>query len=209
MIKVDRSEKHSEFEAFRQKKRVNNWIDFSCPRSQYHILYKDCRRQLLYKQGGLSAYTEVPLEENKSHIDHFRKRDLFPNLSFEWNNLIVDEIGVARYGAGHKDKIIKHIEDYELLINPVLEDPCEYLTYLVNGKIIPKKNLNTEDKKKASFTIEAFNLNHPSLIMRRSTLQKIVEDYSSLDDQFIKSNLKKYGFITFLAFILENKVDRC
>jgi len=39
--------------------------------------------------GGVSAYTEEPLSGD-AHIDHFRKRDLFPNLTFDWNNLFVD-----------------------------------------------------------------------------------------------------------------------
>ena len=39
--------------------------------------------------GGVSAYTEEPLSGD-AHIDHFRKRDMFPNLTFDWNNLFVD-----------------------------------------------------------------------------------------------------------------------
>ena len=36
---------------------------------------------------GTNYFCEKPLT---LPIDHFRKRDMFPNLTFDWNNLFVD-----------------------------------------------------------------------------------------------------------------------
>lgn len=205
MIHVNRAEKLPEFEEFTKKNKTTGWNEFSRPKGETHELYLNCRELLLAHQNGLSAYTEKDLGDKELHIDHYRKRDLFPELKFEWNNLIVDERNNDEYGAGHKDKIVKDKAEYELLINPVDEDPTDFLTYQINGEIIPKANLKESDKARAEFTIKAFNLNASSLKETRSVLSSIVRDYSCLDAQTIKGALASRGFTTFVDFLLENK----
>lgn len=66
------------------------------------------------------AYTEIDIEENgnSSHIDHFRKQSMFPNLRFEWSNLFTSTNN-EYYGAKYKDNIYRiQRDEYQNLINP-------------------------------------------------------------------------------------------
>ena len=91
-----------------------------------------------------------------AHIDHFRKRDMFPNLTFDWNNLFVDGMSES-YGARFKDKNIKK-GDYALLISPAEENVERFFSYMQNGEIVVAEGLSADDAKRAAFTIKAFNL---------------------------------------------------
>ncbi|WP_069471644.1 hypothetical protein [Candidatus Marithrix sp. Canyon 246] len=81
---------------------------------------------LMEEQNYQCAYTEIHIEPEDSHIDHFRKQSLFPDMRFDWNNLLVSGNSEA-YGAKCKDKKLKKQEDYQLLINPVIDNPKDYL----------------------------------------------------------------------------------
>jgi len=209
MIHVDRAGRLSEFDEFAKKNETAEWEGFSKPTSETHELYLKCRKELLDQQGGLSAYTERSLRNKKLHIDHFRKRDLFPTLKFEWNNLIVDERDKLDYGAGYKDKVVTDAADYERLIDPVAEDPYDFLTYQMNGAIVPKCGLKESDRAKAEFTIRAFNLNAPSLQKQRSDMLADVTRCLSLSDADIRWAFASQGFVTLVDFALENKRSLC
>lgn len=133
---------------------------------------------LSIEQKGLSAYTERQVELDKTHIDHFCKRDLFPAKCFDWDNLLVAENDEG-YGAKYKDNKYKlNNGDYNLIINPVVDDPHDYFTYMPNGDITPKCGLGDSDLQKAQKTIEVFNLNHPALVNERRTHWGYVEYYT-------------------------------
>ncbi len=150
---------------------------------------------LLREQNNLSGYTEKPFKrDSDSHIDHFRKRAMFPNLTFEWNNLIVDHKD-HNYGAGYKDNRIKE-EDYNKIFNPVEDEIEGCFFYLQDGEIIPHPKLGTNKRSRANFTIEIFNLNHRSLKNERRDIIKLIRDYknSDLEEKAIYDYIKKAGF---------------
>ncbi len=159
---------------------------------------RDCRLHMMQvEQGNVCAYTELILTEN-SHIDHFRKRDLFPNLTYDWNNLIVAD-SHEDFGAKYKDNgagRVTSVADNNKLIDPVTEDPEHFFRYMINGQIAAKLNLTDTEKERADFTISTFNLNHPGLIERRMVLIETVRNYlkNGLDEQTIKSCLQGQGF---------------
>lgn len=141
-----------------------------------HILQED--------QHGLCAYTELRISPHAScsHIDHFRKRSLFGELTFDYNNLLVS-CNSEYFSAKYKDKRIKP-QDYELLINPVEEDPRAHLYYTFTGKVLPR---NHSDK--GARTIDLLNLNHPALVERRKQIALMLTNprYRQLSDQKIIS----------------------
>ncbi|MDE6480487.1 MAG: hypothetical protein K2L45_09470 [Muribaculaceae bacterium] len=54
--------------------------------------YNACREQGLAEQLNECAYTGLWLGEGTKqsvHIDHLRKKALYPELTFDWNNLFV------------------------------------------------------------------------------------------------------------------------
>lgn len=117
------------------------------------------------EQHGRCAYTEMRISPHSScsHIDHFRKRSLYRDMTFDYNNLMVS-CNSEFFSAKYKDKHIQP-EDYEFLINPVEEDPQDYLQYSFTGKVLPKQR-----SLKAIKTIALLNLNHPALVERRKQI---------------------------------------
>lgn len=122
----------------------------------------DVRTYMLKKEQNFQcAYTETRVEPENSHIDHFKKQSLYTNLIFEWDNLLTSCNNEA-YGAKYKDKMVKNKEDYQYLINPVLDNPHNYFNYAMTGDV-----LIDEHDEKASITRDFFNLNDYSLVEQR------------------------------------------
>lgn len=143
------------YRSFLEQKHPIEWAEVSCSigsKLREYMLSKEQKNQC--------AYTELCVSPDNTHIDHFRKQSLFPKLKFEWKNLLAS-CNSDRYGARYKDKRVKK-EDYQSLINPVDEDPNDYLSYSLTGNILAKEN-----NQKAIKTIEYFNLNDHALLEQR------------------------------------------
>lgn len=162
MRKIDKAQAPQEFSSFVKHCSPREWGELPADIS------RECRRHILeHEQRNLSAYTERPLDFNQDglHIDHFRKRDLFPQLTFSWQNLLVDEHNPS-YGADHKDgqNGVHSTADYEKLIYPVAEDAASFFEYMFDGTIVARDDA---DKERADYTIDVFNLNHSALKRER------------------------------------------
>lgn len=126
---------------------------------------QELREHILKEQGNCCAYTEIRINEStNSHIDHYRTRNLFPQLTFDYHNMLVS-CNSEEYGAKHKDKQIKAIEDYDDLINPVKEVPSDFIEFAYTGEV-----LSVEGSVKGEKTISFFNLNAKALVERRKTM---------------------------------------
>ena len=176
MKKIDKNEP----DLYRDYLRKNN------PQS-WRILSKDIgydiRSYMLTKEQNCQcAYTEIHLSPGNSHIDHFRKQSLFPNLIFEWNNLLTS-CNSDYYGAMFKDrKIIK--EDYQHLINPAEDDALNYISYAITGEILADEN-----NEQAKITIALFNLNDYALVEQRKAAAQAV---MAMRKQFNVDELVEY-----------------
>ena len=138
------------------------------------------KEYIINEQNSLCAYCERKLEDiQKLSIDHFKKRDLFPEETLEYTNLFIS-CPTNNQCEKHKDNFGLSKEDYEKIIHPVFEEPEEYLTYDLTGYILPKDNLDIQKKKKAEFTIKVFNLNNRALVEDRKKIINILKNY--LDD---------------------------
>ena len=135
---------------------------------------------LLEEQNLLCVYCEKEIDENStsSNIDHFKTRNLFPELTLEYSNLLVSCNSKERCSS-FKDSNIKSREEYNNIVNPVLENPNDFFDYLPTGEIIAKND-------KAQFTIDIFNLQDKSLKECRFQIVKSLEHLPnlSLDDIF-------------------------
>lgn len=177
------------------------WDEFDTP--QYKMMYIQCREQAYDEQSGECAYTGMPL--NKSavvHLDHFRKKSIYPLLTFDWSNLFA-AVKDNHYGSDYKDNQINGTNAahyYQLLINPAIESPEAYFWYSNDGKVHPKAGLTPTDFEKANTTIRLFNLNQSTLINRRRDLWQILQSYQDLSTEVIASALKNYGF----SFVISN-----
>lgn len=161
-------------------------------------------REYLIKveQNGVSAYTELPLSLDKSHIDHFFKRD-FNAKVFDWDNLFADSLDET-FGAKYKDKQ-KNL-DYRLLINPAVDNAAAYFEYSPNGKILPSHGLSENATERADYTISIFNLNAPALVERRRQMfnQICVTASGIIDANILRIAFRDYGFPSVLEQIIDD-----
>lgn len=157
------------------------------------------------EQHWMSGYTEEPLRLDRSHIDHSCKQSLFNALIFDWNNYVVDGVDET-YGAKFKDKYVKTGEENEGLINPVVEDASRFFKYELNGNLSVVAGLSIEDAARASYTINAFNLNEASLSERRRIIiNTILDAYSDLSDDLILEALEAEGFKSVVEQLLKER----
>ena len=164
---------------------------------------------ILKEQNGLCIYCEKIVEDypNDCHIDHFRKRDsnFFPNKTLNYHNLLISCNSKNRC-AKYKDKHISK-GDYKKFIDPVIENPEDFLEYTFYGELEPKEFLNKNDKEKAEFTIKILNLNDRGLVEERKniiiSLRYLIDELTSLE-KIISSGLK--NFLTLSKWILDHKV---
>lgn len=135
------------------------------------------RDALLQMQNNRCAYCEStisdsPKSNDRGHIEHFCRKAsaFFPELMFEWNNLFYSCPNEDTCGH-NKDKTVKNKEQNMLLIHPCNDNPEDFFVFESNGRIAVKSNLNELQKKRAEFTIEAFNLNNSDLVEARKNTQ--------------------------------------
>lgn len=123
------------------------------------------RTHILAEQGYCCAYTEIRLKGDADcHIDHYRTRNLFPEKTFDYSNMMVS-CNAEEYGAKSKDKQITSKSDYDDLINPVEDNPTDYIEFAFTGDVLPVAN-----SSKGTKSISYFNLNEKSLLERRRTI---------------------------------------
>jgi len=130
------------------------------------------------------AYCESPLYHG-GHIEHFRQRADFPELTFSWDNLFLscDE----RSHCGHFKDRNQHYNPDDL-IKPDQDDPDHFLFFHSSGEVRPREGLSDQDLKRAIETIRVFGLNEPSLRGKRAETMKFYkkeyfDEISSWDEE--------------------------
>jgi uncharacterized protein (TIGR02646 family) len=183
--------------------RYKDCSDWSCFHDKYKDRYEEARLTILIdEQKCLCGYTEIYIDNEKNgHIDHFVKRSINQNLTFDWNNLIVatkdDDFGANFKDNKYNSNGIQESE-YNEIFNPVNDDVK--FKYTEWGEII------TEEEKVRK-TVEVFNLNHESLKRRRKNLITTIialKQENSLSSEEIKNKLDTLGFSSVIEYLLED-----
>ena len=178
------------------------WLDFH---EEHQEIYEKSRFVILAdEQNQLCGYTEIYINDlTDCHIDHYKKRSLFPELTFEWNNLIAATKD-SDFGAIYKDnKSGIRENDYNHIFNPVTDNVENYFYYTTWGEVTPKIAISEIDNQKAKKTIEVFNLNHKSLKDRRRNLDNMISSYGEMPKEDIFAVFKNLGFRSTINQILE------
>jgi len=164
MKKIDKAEPKF-FKKFIQKNRPVNWEGTNDIRADLrkYILESEQNFQCAYCESAISP------DSSYSHIDHFKRKHFYPELTFDHNNLLVS-CNNTDHCALHKDSQVKSKDIYNNIINPVFEEPTMFFEYYTNGKLHSKN-------AKAKFTEEIFNLNHPALKQQRNNVAWAVIGY--------------------------------
>lgn len=143
-------------------------------RSRWTSFNKDTLfRDLFREQFGLCAYTEVNIldfqKEHDSlkgaHIEHMKPKSIFPQETFDYNNLVLSALDSqdlnlfgkdSRFGGHHKLSVYdenKFISPMDINLESIFSFSSE------DGEIFPRYGLTKAEESKAKYTIELLNLN--------------------------------------------------
>ena len=130
--------------------------------------YKDdIWQQLTDMQNAFCAYCESRLHDRKRHIEHFFKRENFPQLTFDWGNIFGSCNELDSCG-NHKDHKTQRSIDLSKVCKPDTMNPAQYLLFLSDGHVMPRDELEPADAEIAENTINVFNLSgSPKLVGKR------------------------------------------
>lgn len=136
MRHITKTEEPQSLTSFR-KKGNTSWSDIH--QAGNKAVYADCLAQCLKDQNGLCGYTEIRMDDDNRHIDHYIKRDVDASLTFCWTNMVA-AVKASRYGANWKDDHITLAGDYDKAnqryknaINPVLDKLKGRFRYSTDG----------------------------------------------------------------------------
>ena len=185
MLKVNKGVEPQFLIEYKKKINPKNWDDYD------HEIKEVLRTLLLIEeQDGYCPYCERSIHDNDEwHIEHIKPQDKFPKEFQDYNNLLVS---CNHKGTCGISKGSKYSEDF---INPVVDNPKEFLQHdLATGKISP---MDSEGKnyQKANYTIEVLNLNEKSLLIERRNFNKSLIA--------IKSNYSTDDFRDYLVYCLQ------
>ena len=161
----------------------NTWDDVSTADKRQIRL---CLEQM---QGPRCAYCEGSVYGD-GHIEHFRRKHNYPQLTFEWANLF-QACGSSEHCGHYKDRPSTPAYDPANIIKPDEEEPGEYLYYHSSGEVRPRSHQGAPNPSRAIETIRVFNLNAGSLQAERRRALKayttrnpcILEDLMDFDDE--------------------------
>lgn len=199
MRRIIKGNPTNEFVTFREVNPGATWEDFHHDAHEVFIAARDII--LINEQNCYCGYTEIRIDnEWDCHLDHYRKRSLFGALTFDWNNLIAS-CNDDEYGARYKDLHFRGPEgrrlqnpDYDILLNPVADNVEDFIECNIFGILEPKKNISIQNRRKAQFTIDVFNLNYKALANRRKSLIAQIGHYLDLTREEIRAALSNSDF---------------
>mgnify|MGYP003522154302 CR=1 FL=1 len=127
------------------------------------------KKALMEEQGYICCYCERKLEENDSHIEHFKPKGnlKYSSLSLEYTNLHLSCSGYRNQKdcCGHKKK---DWFDEELTISPLEDNVDNLFEYSIDGHIMAASNNKRAISTIDNLDLDSFNLQR----QRKITLQK-------------------------------------
>ena len=133
-----------------------------------HYRHKDIQKTLAESSHDKCAFCECkPGESSNMEVEHFKPKSLYPELAFDWDNLLP----ACRRCNEAK---LQHDTGSDPIINPCVEDPETLLTYdFIQICPIP----GTDKEKIAQTTIDVCGLNCSRLYQARSNLMLELTNY--------------------------------
>ncbi|MBQ7291289.1 MAG: TIGR02646 family protein [Clostridia bacterium] len=133
-----------------------------------HYKHKDIQELLFACNHHKCAFCECkPGETSNIEVEHFEPKSIYPDLAFEWDNLLPSCRKCNEAKSDHDTRTSP-------IINPAKEDPEMLLTY-DSLRIVPLQGSGQE--KKADNTITVCNLNCNRLYNARAELLISVTEY--------------------------------
>ncbi|MCF6309942.1 MAG: TIGR02646 family protein [Sulfurimonas sp.] len=165
---------------FKVKKKKVKYPKQSDSWSEISDIRTDLREYILQtEQESMCVYCEKKISSDsyKSNIDHFKTRNTHPELTLEYNNLIVS-CNNREHCSSKKDNFNLSKEDFKKILNPVCDDIENSFSFTAFGEL-------EGNNKKAKFTIEVFGLNHITLVEERKNILLQIQDFKEVDNYLI------------------------
>jgi uncharacterized protein (TIGR02646 family) len=136
--------KQKEPESFKQwKARVNadwqpSYGDLQNPEKA------ELHQKLLTEQGWVCCYCGRRIEQQSSHIEHFRPQECYPELALDYENLYASCIRETKPPTPlHCGHVKSHHFNEDLVVSPAAADCEQQFRYALDGQIFPE-NKNAE-----------------------------------------------------------------
>ena len=158
MLRVIKGEEPTFLGEYKRRANPKVWNDYD------EITKGTLREYILDKeQQGLCPYCERVIDSiEEGHVEHFKPRIKYPHLFQDYNNLLVSCNDKSTCGS-HKGG--RFSDD---LINPINEEPTDYLTYnMATGEVC---EVDYDKRERVRCTIDLLNLNHRKLCETRKKL---------------------------------------
>lgn len=133
--------------------------------------HREIKNSLCIMFSGKCAYCESHIIHiGYGHIEHYQPKSKFPELCFDWNNLLLScEICNSSLYKGDK---FPDDEEGGPLVYPIDEDPDMFFYFEFDpdtgvANILPKND-------RASTTEKTLGLNRPELVKRRSSIVQLL-----------------------------------
>lgn len=190
---------------------ISRWQSFSYKNT---VLQSLCRQQSL-----LCCYSEVRGDQLglNYHIEHIENKSQNPSKTFDEANLAASAFSSEELCNVRKEEIFgghvinkqQHVDITKFI--SCYQYGCEsYFTYLSDGRIVPKDELNVTQTARANYTINLLNLNSHYLInLRRQRWDELdqlvlehinnnwdLEQLCDLELNFLDSNHGLYPFFS-------------
>lgn len=138
-------------------------------------LKKETNDKCMYCESYISAVSP-------EHIEHYKPKSLYPELTFEWSNL-----GLACPCCNIKKR--DKFDEQCSYINPYIDNPSEHFAFL--GTMI----CHNPNDKRAIITELDIELNRPELMEARKNqidkIRSLIDLYTSETNPSLKATLKK------------------
>jgi uncharacterized protein (TIGR02646 family) len=178
MKHIQKSREPDSLTKWKQKlgSRIPDWKSFA------KGVKDDVYFSLLQEQGYICCYCGRPIARKQCHIEHYRPKSVYKQLTFEYTNLIASCQGEDEdrprvpVHCGHKKQAWF---DEELMISPLDPNCPDYFKYSGSGEILP-----TDDPQKqasAKITIQKLALDINKLRkLRRAAIDAVLQATNGL-----------------------------
>lgn len=170
MKRIQKGEPLESLVDFAKRNPSANWENLD------YDVKQELRETLRQEQGHICCYCERQLMESKTHIEHLKPRDRFPQETFCYENLLLScqdnrSCGIQKHGW-HSDN----------MVTPLDCDCEDRFIFTGNGQILPAH----KDDQNARETIDRLGLNSPKLKDSRHVVYKMYQQIkeTSPPDEF-------------------------
>lgn len=166
----------------RRGNKTPNWKSFSQP------VKNDVYYSLLKEQGYICCYCGRPISRKECHIEHFKPKSVYKELTFEYTNLIAscqgedEERPRVPVHCGHKKQAWY---DEELMVSPLNPKCADFFRYSGFGEILPVDDPDKQLAAKTTITKLALDINKLRKL-RRVAIDTAMQASQSLTDTEIQ-----------------------